>query len=178
MRRKLRHKIYYETNKKELLRKAHLYYLKYKKEFKEYQHLHKKNGNRACRKYYWKNKDKLNKYHIKYNQKLYKTNTIFKITHCLRGRIYQALKGNIKSLPSMFLIGCEIDYLLYHLQSQFKKGMNWDNYGLKGWVIDHKIPCSKFNLCNVNEQRKCFHYSNLQPLWAEENRVKGNNFIL
>jgi len=59
-------------------------------------------------------------------------------------------------------------------------GMTWDNHGtgkngkgMKEWHIDHIIPCCKFNLSKDEEQRKCFHYSNLQPLWASDNMKKG-----
>jgi len=56
--------------------------------------------------------------------------------------------------------------------------MNWDNYGLYGWHIDHIIPCDAFNLIEEEEQLKCFHYTNLQPLWAEENLRKSNNLLI
>ena len=55
--------------------------------------------------------------------------------------------------------------------------MSWYNYGVHGWHIDHVIPCSKFNLKNLDEQKKCFNYQNLQPLWAEENIKKSNKLI-
>ena len=55
--------------------------------------------------------------------------------------------------------------------------MSWSNYGIHGWHIDHVIPCSKFNLKNLDEQNKCFNYQNLQPLWAEENIKKSNKLI-
>jgi hypothetical protein len=51
--------------------------------------------------------------------------------------------------------------------------MNWSNYGLHGWHIDHIRPCASFDLSKSEEQRKCFHYTNLQPLWAKENLSKG-----
>ena len=49
--------------------------------------------------------------------------------------------------------------------------MTWKNYG--EWHIDHIKPCSKFNLTDEEEQKKCFNYKNLQPLWASENTSKG-----
>ena len=79
-----------------------------------------------------------------------------------------------KSLPTMFLIGCEIDYLIYHLQSQFTDGMTWANYG--DWHIDHIKPCAKFDLSKTSEQLKCFNYTNLQPLWAEDNLRKYDKY--
>ena len=84
----------------------------------------------------------------------------------------------------MLFRSCSIEFLKKHLESQFKEGMNWknqgrgwENKGMQEWHIDHKIPCASFNLSKKSEQRECFHYTNLQPLWAKENYKKGNNFI-
>ena len=64
--------------------------------------------------------------------------------------------------------------LIIHLEKQFKPGMTLDNYG--EWHIDHIKPITKFDLKNENELRKCFHYKNLQPLWAIENIKKGDKY--
>jgi len=61
--------------------------------------------------------------------------------------------------------------LRLHLERQFKDGISWDNYG--EWHIDHIRPCAKFDLSKPEEQRACFHYTNLQPLWEKENVSKG-----
>lgn len=87
-----------------------------------------------------------------------------KIKQNLRGRIRSCIKR--KSNSSMELLGCSIEYLCEYLESKFTKGMTWNNYGLKGWHIDHIIPCSSFDFTNSDEQKKCFHYTNLQPLWG------------
>jgi hypothetical protein len=100
----------------------------------------------------------------------------FRMKGNLRTRIYNALKGETKSLSTMFLIGCEADYLMYHLQSQFTKGMSWDNYGRVGWVVDHIKPCALFDLSKKSEQLLCFNYTNLQPLWEEDNLKKANKY--
>lgn len=81
----------------------------------------------------------------------------------------------------MFLTGCDIDYLMYHIQEQFTKGMSWDNHGRgnkgrKEWHIDHIRPCDSFDLRKPAQQRKCFHYSNLQPLWRDDNLTKGSKY--
>lgn len=85
----------------------------------------------------------------------------------LRNRIYCALKGREKTSKSEDLLGCRFDFFLGWLESQFKDGMNWSNYGK--WHIDHIKPCNTFNLTIEEEQKKCFHYTNCRPLWAEDN---------
>ena len=75
----------------------------------------------------------------------------------------------------MKLTGCNILFLKEYLEAKFKKGMNWENYGV--WHVDHIKPCASFNLMKKEEQEKCFHYTNLQPLWAIENIKKGKKFI-
>ena len=64
--------------------------------------------------------------------------------------------------------------LKIHLQEKWLPGMSWENYGYYGWHIDHIIPCSKFDLSKLEEQKKCFHFTNLQPLWAADNIKKSN----
>ena len=54
--------------------------------------------------------------------------------------------------------------------------MTWNNHGLYGWHIDHIKPVSKFNLLDLEEQRRAFHYTNLQPLWALDNIRKSNKY--
>jgi hypothetical protein len=76
----------------------------------------------------------------------------------------------------MELLGCTIDFFKNHLESKFVEGMSWQNYG-KGWHIDHIIPCVSFDLSKPEEQRKCFHFSNLQPLWAVDNIRKGTKIV-
>lgn len=43
--------------------------------------------------------------------------------------------------------------------------------------IDHKIPCDAFDLTIEKEQRRCFHYTNLQPMWLSDNIKKGNSIL-
>lgn len=80
----------------------------------------------------------------------------------------------------MKLVGCSLEQLKKHLQSKFTKGMTWENYGtgwhgkgMKEWHIDHIRPCASFDLSKASEQKKCFNYSNLQPLWAKDNLSKN-----
>jgi hypothetical protein len=71
----------------------------------------------------------------------------------------------------MTLIGCSITQLREHIEKQFTDGMSWDNYGK--WHVDHIVPCSAFDLFDASQQQACFHFTNLQPLWAKDNRAKG-----
>lgn len=71
-----------------------------------------------------------------------------------------------KCISSSELIGCSIDFFKEYIESKFTKGMTWENWGLYGWHIDHIIPCASFDLSNLEQQKLCFNYSNMQPLWA------------
>jgi len=98
----------------------------------------------------------------------------FRLISNLRKRLYNALKGNRKSDTTKNLVGCSIEDLKDYLQLKFKYGMSWDNYGK--WHVDHIKPCSKFDFSDPEQQRICFYYTNLQPLWAIENIRKSNKF--
>jgi hypothetical protein len=74
----------------------------------------------------------------------------------------------------MDLTGCSVHELCIHLESKFKHGMTWENYG--EWHVDHIRPCASFDLLKVDEQRQCFHWTNLQPLWALENLRKSSRW--
>lgn len=139
----------------------HIYYIK-----KEY-------------KYRKDNKEKLSNYRYtymkKYSKSRYDNDLDYKLLAILRARLVAAIKGKNKSKSTIELLGCSIDFLKIYLESKFKDDMTWDNYG-RGhgkWVIDHIRPCASFDLCDSRQQKDCFHYTNLQPLWWEENAIKG-----
>lgn len=95
-----------------------------------------------------------------------------RILHSLRARLYFAVKRR-KSAATLALLGAPVDVVLSFLESKFLPGMTWSNYGgRQGWHIDHKVPCCAFDLTKESEQKACFHYTNLQPLWARDNRSK------
>jgi|LakMenEpi03Aug12_release.lakeMendotaPanAssembly.Ray.scaffolds.fasta_scaffold630888_1 hypothetical protein len=117
------------------------------------------------------NKDKINS-NVRKRQM---TDVQFKIKHSLRSRLYKTVTGKNKSISVMNLIGCDIQFLLSYLKDMFTEGMSWDNYG--EWHIDHILPCSSFDLADIEQQKICFNYKNLQPLWAEDNLRKGAKII-
>ena len=113
----------------------------------------------------------------KYNQKVKRCRRKYinhRLAKNLSVRMCSALKNKYKSKSIPNLIGCSIEQLKQHLEKQFRRGMTWGNYGRCGWHVDHIIPCSKFDLTIIEEQKKCFNFSNLQPLWALENILKSN----
>jgi hypothetical protein len=114
---------------------------------------------------------------IKLKEKYY-NDIAYKLLVNLRCRVKLAIHKNSKTGKSLELIGCSVPELKEYLERQFKPGMSWSNYGLHGWHIDHIVPCASFDLSKEEEQRKCFHYTNLQPLWAHENLVKHTKIIL
>lgn len=128
-------------------------------------------------KYYDKNKKELNQKNIKRRAIRRKIDPHTRIRDNLSLRMRLALKEQnlTKRNTTSDLVGCSIPYLKKYLEKKFKKGMNWKNQGIFGWHIDHIKPCSKFDLSDPNQQRECFNYKNLQPLWAKENILKSNN---
>ncbi|MFA7219280.1 MAG: hypothetical protein WC119_02090 [Synergistaceae bacterium] len=124
------------------------------------------------KKYREDNKDKINKY---FRDK--RANDLdYRIRKNMQSRIQTVVKrmGAIKSDTTANLIGCSMPRFISWLESKFKEGMAWDNYG--EWHIDHIKPCAVFDLTQPSEQKECFHYSNLRPLWARENLSKNSRY--
>lgn len=94
----------------------------------------------------------------------------------LRARIIDVIKkqGGYKSEKTLDLLGCTHEEFQNYIASKFTEGMSWNNYGRHGWVLDHIIPCSYFNLKNAEDQKLCFHHTNYQPLWFIDNALKGD----
>jgi hypothetical protein len=108
-----------------------------------------------------------------YYSKRYNNDIDFKIRATLRSRLNSAIKINQKAGSAVSDLGCSIDELKSYLESKFEDGMTWDNWTRDGWHIDHIKPLASFDLTNEEQFKKACHYSNLQPLWAEENLKKG-----
>ena len=158
-------KTYFENNKPEISLRARKYresnhenILKQKSEYRQ--------NNRAL----------LSKKQSEYTKKRLETDDYFRLKLNLRSRINMAIKNAsaVKSGPTFELLGCTPDEVRIFLEAEWEPGMSWDNYG--EWHVDHMKPCSKFNLEDPEEQKKCFHWTNLQPLWALDNLRKGDKW--
>lgn len=103
-----------------------------------------------------------------------------RVLNALRSRLCVAVKiaGAKKCQRTIELLGCSFEQLKHHLESKFEPGMTWENYGRKHgiqcWEVDHILPCASFDLTDPEQQKKCFHFSNLQPLWGVKNRMKSD----
>lgn len=121
-----------------------------------------------------KAKDHLREYRRRAHHRVSKTPT-FMLVSALRTRIRTALKRGgrpaSKWTRTSELLGCTPQFLKLHIERQFVPGMTWENRS--AWHVDHIIPCSAFDLTDPEQQKKCFHYTNLQPLWAFDNMSKG-----
>ena len=138
---------------------------------------HKQEYLLRANKYYIKNKEKVIEQGRIYNNMRRKTDIKYKILCNLRRRLHHTITKGFKSAKTLELLGCSINFLKKYLESKFREGMNWNNYGMFGWHIDHIMPCNSFDLTRPEEQIKCFNYTNLQSLWAKENRVKHTSIL-
>lgn len=185
--RRTESKEYYSRNKEKTLKRQHVYYYKNREEIYKRVRLYP-NRLQKKRAYYLKNRERIkkqvlenyykrdrkkyserkSKYHKK--KKAIDPNYVIKIR--IHSRIRNALKvkGVSKSLTVTQLIGCTILELRLHLENKFQHGMTWENRKL--WEIDHIIPCALFDLTSEEEQKLCFHYTNMQPLWKQVNNKK------
>ena len=105
-----------------------------------------------------------------------KADDSFRLRHALRSRLNQAVKREFRNGKISNLLGCSIPEFKRHIEQQWVDGMSWSNWSLKGWHIDHIKPCAKFDLSDPEQQRQCFHYTNLQPLWCKDNWTKSDSW--
>lgn len=121
--------------------------------------------------YYEKNKEYVLTRNKEYFSNKKKNDIQFRIACNLRSRLSKAISQKTKTGSAAADLGCSLKEFRKHIQSKFKDGMSWDNYG--DWHLDHIMPLSSFDLTNEGEFREAVHFSNIQPLWANENLSKG-----
>jgi hypothetical protein len=104
-----------------------------------------------------------------------RSNPVFRAMRNIRKRLRDALRGK-RACPA--IVGCSRIDFMRHIESKFKKGMHWNNYGTH-WHIDHIVPLSRFDLDDPYQLKMANHWTNLQPLEAARNmeksdRIEGN----
>ncbi len=137
-----------------------------------------------------RNRDRINKLaegRKKYKQRIYEyyakryVNDIeFNIEMKIRKRILMAIKKQFthKAHKTIELLDCSFEEFKEYFQNKFTENMTWDKF-MNGEIhIDHIVPCCRFDLADSEQQKMCFHYTNLQPLWAKDNLSKSNKILL
>lgn len=124
------------------------------------------------------NRPQRNAYRNKLHAQNMRDDPNYRIAKAIRGRIGLGMAGLRKSAPTERLLGCSFEECRLHIEKQWEPWMSWDNYG-KGhgtWQIDHRVPVCAFDLREPEQQRLCFHFSNLTPMCSVKNRNKWNTF--
>jgi hypothetical protein len=186
---------HYEQNKTEILKKQEIYRSTHKQEIAARDKKYAENNKDKIQKYradyyeqnrdatrvkskeyYQSNREKCIRRGIEWKRERLKEDPIFRLECNLRSRVKNAIKFDAgeKAEGTFKLLGCTIQQVRTFLEAEFEPGMSWDNYG--EWHVDHIRPCASFNLEDPEEQKKCFHWTNLQPLWALDNILKGARY--
>lgn len=156
-------------------------YDKLSKKQKEYNKNNKEKVKQYKKQWFEKNKDKIKakredpafvKRRNELTKERRKNDKLFAVKQRARARMHAALKniGFKKSKTTKELLGCDYEKLVAHLERQFTRGMSWENRG--DWQIDHVVPLSSAS--TPEEMESLFHYTNLRPIWAEDNRRKND----
>ena len=125
------------------------------------------------KKYYEENGVEQSAKHTKYMRTRRQTDEAFNLLWNLRRRLHHALKGNRKSTSTMELTGMESSQDI--LKYLYEKSPRFEGVPLTELHVDHVIPCAAFDMMNVDHQRVCFHYTNLQLLTPAENLSKNES---
>jgi hypothetical protein len=124
-------------------------------------------------KYAKENKVELRKKRAQRERNRKKKDLTYKFLSNLRCSIERAFKGRNRSIRTIEYLSCRIEEAIGYIESLWKPGMTWNNWSKNGWQLDHIIPIATIrSLDDVEQIRKVFHYTNLQPLWNEEHKMK------
>jgi hypothetical protein len=160
-------KVYHVQNREKRLQQMREYRRDNADYFKEYYRKNKDATKLYDKMYFIKNKKRINKR----LRKKYKENAQYKMQCILRHRFSVCLRRcNVrKNIKMLELTGLDINSVKRYIESLWLPGMTWDNHGNYGWHIDHIRPVNTFDLTDIKQQKICFHYTNLRPLWATDN---------
>lgn len=169
---------YYIDNKEHINKQSKQYYALNREELLEKQTQYGKDNPEVRRKATAKYLKNNPEYYNNYRKHRYNTNPQFKLRIILGNRLSDVLKKNktYKTSNIIELLGCSLNKVKEHLEKQFTIDMNWENHGIY-WEVDHILPCDSFDLSDIEQQKQCFHYTNLQPLIKTDNRVKSNKVV-
>jgi hypothetical protein len=124
----------------------------------------------------WRKLDEQREKSAKRQRERRKNDPLFAIAGRVRARINESIRlyGYTKKSSIYEILGCDWDEFNRHIEAQFPKGMNWQNRDK--WHVDHIIP-----ICSAKSEHELLslnHFTNLRPIWAEENRKKNGKHTL
>jgi len=166
--------------------------VKERQQRREYHLLHKEENKKRGQAYYSENKETCLARNKRYREahraeaneyvlQRRKTDINFRLSGNLRNRLRRALECNYKKGSAVSDLGISIEEFRLYMESKFEIGMSWDNYGeyspiVPRWNINHIKPLSKFDLTDKKQLKEACHHTNLQPMWALPNLIKGNKY--
>ncbi len=168
----------YLKHRDDFLRRAKKYREANREKYRLYSINRRKNNPEYVRKLDAEWKLKNYDYVISKNHERWARRMKYDIPFKLRVKLGNQLKAKLKAQKvrkknsALEFLGCSIEEFKIYLESKFKSGMFWENHGRYGWHIDHIMPCASFDLTKEEDIKKCFHYTNMQPLWWKENLTK------
>ena len=189
-RTKQKRKTFNANDKQKLKEYAKLYYVQNKQKISEKGKSYRKVNSSIIKErhriYKEKNKDIIKIRSKESWRRKYYNNPIFRLECKLRTRIAESIKNNKTATSRRYrakletFLGCTLEEAKAHIEKQWSPGMSWVNYTHKGWHIDHIKPVNTFDFTDIEQQKKCFHYTNLRPLWATDNlsRPKDGRDVL
>lgn len=163
-----------------------LFYLLHKEKEKLYQKEYYYNHIPQIKEYYRKNKNRFIK-----DKESINVNIAYRVKHDIQFKLRKSLHNRLLTIKknincfsedkTMELLGCTLTEFKNWIEKWFQQpennGMNWSEFFNNKIHLDHIIPCNMFVLNNSEERDICFHYTNLQPLWAKDNNSKGASYI-
>ena len=169
---------YYQKNRERLLSQKQDYYQRNRGKIVAWRIKNKKRLSASNSQWHRRNREKVRE-RKRAEQRKRMSQPFARFISNMRRRINKALSGsgNLKSAPTEKLLGCTFEEFRRHIEKQFDSRMHWGNHSVKGWHIDHIIPCAAFDFSNTAMQRQCFHFTNLRPLWGKKNLRKSAKVI-
>lgn len=170
----------YKNNKQKFIDSVKKYYLENREKKREYNReygIRNRQKISVQKKEYSKNnRERINNYTREYYKKRMRIDAGYKVKNNIRRAILRCLRKEKNHSKWMDILGYNTKQLMDHLQGDFKDGMSWDNYG--EWHIDHIKPLVSFRIKGKRDPKlkEAWALGNLQPLWAEENLIKGSKY--
>jgi hypothetical protein len=169
---------HYLTNKEERTAKQHAYYQAHKAERIAYERAYNKEHQEQIAAYNRAYSQQHRERAAEYRRERLRNSPQLRLDHSMARGIWQGLRKHKSGCHWENLIGYSLEDLMKHLEAHFRPGMTWENYGYRGWHIDHIRPRSTFRFASPDDSefRECWALDNLQPLWAKDNIRKGDRW--